>query len=91
MQKPYLPSSPSEVPVGRRDGLGALGRGGRNTQSRSFDPTGIGKKTEPAREQEIPVALQLVGGWGCSELEPGRNFVHSATSLAACAAGTGKS
>lgn len=61
------------------------------TQSRSFDPTGIGKKTEPAREQEIPVALQLVGGWGCSEPEPGRSFVHSTTSLAACAAGTGKS
>lgn len=81
-------SSLSEVPVGRRDGPGVLGRGGRNTHSPSFDPTGIGKKTKAVREQEIPVALQLVGGWGCSEPEPGRSFVHSTTNLAACAAGT---
>lgn len=58
------------------------------THSPSFDPTGIRKETEAAREQEVPVALQLVGGWGCSEPEPGRRFVYSTTSLAACAAGT---
>ena len=93
-QKP-LPSCPSKVPVGRRYRLGVLSRGGRTTHHPSSDPTGLGQKTEPmpgcSPMQEIPMVLQLVGGWGCSEPELGRSFVHSAASLATCAADTGKS
>lgn len=95
LQKPYLPSCPSKVLLGRRYGLGALSRDGRNTRHPSSDPTGLGQKTEPmpgcSLVQEIPMVLQLVGSWCCSEPELGRSFVRSATSLAACAADTGKS
>lgn len=95
LQNPPLPSCPSEVPTGRRYRLGALSRGERTAHRPSSDPTGLGQKTEPMPEcspmQEIPVVLQLVGSWGCLEPELGWSFVCGATSLATCAADTGKS